>query len=163
MTQQMPYHLIVIVKELGETGGRMWVMKKIQQELALHSGDAFEWNDFGNPRFLYFPKTEFLNLIAGLPCCCSVTWLYSTIRNPIDCSKPGCPILHHFTEFAQTPVHWVGDAIQSSHPLSPPSPSGSIFPSIMVFSNESALRIMSPKYCSFSISPSNEYSGNINI
>ena len=104
MIQQMPYHPIVIAKELGETGGRMWVMKKIQQKLALHSWDAFEWNDFGNPRFLCFPQIEFLNLISDLPCCCSVTWLYSTIRNPIDCSRPGCPILHHFTEFAQTPA-----------------------------------------------------------
>ena len=39
----------------------------------------------------------------------------------------------------------------------------SIFPSIRVFSSESALRIISPKYCSFSISPSNEYSGLISF
>ena len=38
-----------------------------------------------------------------------------------DCSKPGFPGLHYFPEFAQTHVHWVGDAIQPSHPLSPPS------------------------------------------
>ena len=45
------------------------------------------------------------------------------------------------------------------HPLHPPS----IFPSIRVFSNESVLHIRCPKYCSFSfsISPSNEYSGLI--
>ena len=39
----------------------------------------------------------------------------------------------------------------------------SIFPSIRVFSNELALRIRWPKYCSFSISPSNEYSGLISL
>ena len=39
----------------------------------------------------------------------------------------------------------------------------SIFPSITVFSNESALHIRWPKYCSFSISPSNEYSGLISF
>ena len=43
--------------------------------------------------------------------------------DPIDCSKPGFPVLHHLLEFAQTHVHWVSDAIQPSHPLSPPSPS----------------------------------------
>jgi len=35
---------------------------------------------------------------------------------------PGFPVLHYFPEFAQTGVHLVGDAVQPSHPLSPPSP-----------------------------------------
>ena len=61
-------------------------------------------------------------------------------------------------------VHWVGDVIQHSRPLSPlllPS----IFPSIWVFSNESALHIRWPKYWSFSfcITTSNEYSGLISF
>ena len=37
-------------------------------------------------------------------------------------STPGLPVHHQFPEFTQTHVHWVGDAIQPSHPLSPPSP-----------------------------------------
>ena len=41
---------------------------------------------------------------------------------PTDCSTPGFPVLHYLTEFAQTHVHWVSDAIQPSHSLSPPSP-----------------------------------------
>ena len=41
--------------------------------------------------------------------------------NPIDCSRTGFPVLHYLPEFAQTHVHWVNDAIQSSHPLSTPS------------------------------------------
>ena len=41
--------------------------------------------------------------------------------NPLDCSTPEFPVLHHLPELAQTHVHWV-DAIQPSHPLSPPSP-----------------------------------------
>ena len=55
------------------------------------------------------------------------------------------------------------DAIQPSHPLSSPSPMPSIFPSIRVFSSESVLLIKWPEYWSFSfsISPSNEYSGMI--
>ena len=40
----------------------------------------------------------------------------------MDCSIPGLPVLHYLPEFAQTHVHWVGDAVQTSHPLSPPSP-----------------------------------------
>ena len=40
---------------------------------------------------------------------------------PLDCSMPGFPVLYHILEFAQTHVHWVGDAIQSSRPLSSPS------------------------------------------
>ena len=83
--------------------------------------------------------------------------------NPIGCSTPGFPVLHYLPEFAQTPVHQVGDAIQPSHPLSSPSLSAFNFPSIRVFSSELALRIRWPKCWSFSfsISPSNEYSGLI--
>ena len=40
----------------------------------------------------------------------------------MDCSTPGLPIHHHLPELAQTHVHWVGDSIQPSHPLSSPSP-----------------------------------------
>ena len=62
-------------------------------------------------------------------------------------------------------VHWIGDAIQPSHPLSSPSPPDSISPSIRVFSNEMALHIRWPKYWrfSFSISSSNDYSGLISF
>ena len=57
-------------------------------------------------------------------CCCSVAKLYLTLWDPTNCSTPGFPVLHHLLEFAQTYVHWVGDAIQPSHPLPPPSPPG---------------------------------------
>ena len=40
----------------------------------------------------------------------------------MDCSTPGFLVLHHLLELIQTHVHWVGDAIQASHPLSSPSP-----------------------------------------
>ena len=77
-------------------------------------------------------------------------------------STPSLPVHYQLLEFTQTHLHWVGDAIQPSHPLSPlllPS----IFPSIKVFSNESALRIRWPNYWNFSfnISPSNEHPGLI--
>ena len=79
--------------------------------------------------------------------------------DPTDCSSPGFPVHHQLLELVQTHIHQVSDAIQPPHPLSSPSPP-SIFPSISVFSNESALHVRWPKYWSFSfsISPSNEYS-----
>ena len=79
--------------------------------------------------------------------------------NPMNRSKPGLPVHHQLPEFTQTHVHQVGDAIQPSHPLSSLLLPPSIFPTIRIFSNESALRIRWPKYCSFSfsISPSNEH------
>ena len=96
----------------------------------------------------------------------SVAQLCPTLCNPVDCSMPGLPVHHQLPEFTETRVHWVGDVIQPSHPLCCPLlflPS--VFPSIRVFANESALRIKRPKYCSFTfnISPSNEYSGLISF
>ena len=94
----------------------------------------------------------------------SVTQSCPSLCDPMDCSTPGFPVHHQLPGFTQTHVHRVNDAIQPSHPLSSPFPAG-IFPSIRVFSNESTLHIRWPKYWSFSfsISPSNEYSGLISF
>ena len=105
----------------------------------------------------------FFTILYCLPaccCCCSVTKLCLTLCDPIDCSTPGFHYLHYLPEFAQTHVHWVNDAIQPSHPLSPLFLLPAIFPSIKVFSKESVLHIKWPKYWSFNfgIGPSNEYS-----
>ena len=62
------------------------------------------------------------NWTKSSPHCCSVAQSCLTLCNPMDCSTPGFPVLHYLPEFAQTDVHWVGDAIQPSHPLSAPSP-----------------------------------------
>ena len=56
------------------------------------------------------------------PCCCPVIWWYLTLCNPKNCSTPGLPVHHQLPELTQTHVYRVGDAIQSSHPLSSPSP-----------------------------------------
>ena len=94
---------------------------------------------------------------------CSVPKLCPILFNPMDCSTPGFSVLHDLPEFVQTHVHPVGDAIQASHPLSSPFLLPSIFPSIRIFSHELVLYIRWPKYWSFSISPSNEYSGLISF
>ena len=78
----------------------------------------------------------------------------------MNCSLPGLPVHHQLPESTQIHVHWVGDAIQPSHPLSSPSP-----PTFSLSQHqglfESVLCIKWPKYWSFSfsISPSSEYSG----
>ena len=84
----------------------------------------------------------------------------------MDCTTPGFPVHHHqLPEFTQTHVHRVSDAIQPSHPLSSPSPPTFNLSQHRVFSKKSVLRIRWPKYWSFSfsISPSNEYSGLISF
>ena len=93
-------------------------------------------------------------------CCCSVAKSCLPLCDPTDCSTSGFPVLHHLPGFAQIHVHWVGDAIQPSYPLSPPSsPALNLFQH-QVFPTELALHIRWPKYWSFSfsISPSNKYS-----
>ena len=89
----------------------------------------------------------------------------SDFYDPMDCSMTGFSVLHYLPEFAQTHAHWVGDVIQPSHPPSPLLLLPSVFPSIRVFSSESALHIRWPKYWTFSfnISPSNEHSGLISF
>ena len=52
----------------------------------------------------------------------SVTQSCPTLCDPMNRSTPGLPIHHQLPEFTQTNIHWVGDAIQPSHPLSSPSP-----------------------------------------
>ena len=77
----------------------------------------------------------------------SVTQSCPTLCDPMDFSTPCFPVLHYLQELAQTLVH-CHPAISSCHPLLLPS----IFPSMRVFSNESALHIRWPKYWRFSFS-----------
>ena len=95
-------------------------------------------------------------------------FIHSVMSNSLQPHRPQptrLPVLHYLLEFSQTHVHWVNDVIPNHlifcHPLLLPS----IFPSIRVFSKESALRIRWPKdwSFSFSISPSSEYSGLISF
>ena len=62
------------------------------------------------------------NKVFVVSCYSSVASLRLTLCGPMGCSTPGFSVLHHLLGFAQTHVHWVCDAIQPSHPLSPPSP-----------------------------------------
>ena len=101
---------------------------------------------------LYFSLLQFSSVAQSCPTLCI----------PMNRSTPGLPVHHQLPEFTQTHVHRVSDAIQPSHPLLllPPIP-----PSIIVFSNESTLRMRWPKYWSFSFSiiPSKEHPGLISL
>ena len=95
----------------------------------------------------------------------SVTQSCPTLGDPMDCSRLGLPICHQFPEFTQTMYSesvMLSNHLILCHPL---LLLPSIFPSIRVLSNESALRIRWPKYWSFSfsISPSSEHSGLISF
>ena len=70
-----------------------------------------------------FSKNFLLTIPVLVLChCCSVTKLCPTLRDPMNCHLPASSVLLYFPEFAQIHVHWVGDAIQPSHPLPPSSP-----------------------------------------
>ena len=70
----------------------------------------------------FIHKHQKLEAVTGsLGCCCSVAQSCPILWDPMDCSIPGFLVHHHLPEIAQTHVHWVGDAIQPSHPLSSPS------------------------------------------
>ena len=95
----------------------------------------------------------------------SVAQSHSTLGNPMDNSTPGLPVHHQLPEFTQTQVHWASNAIQSSHPLSSRSPPAfNLSQHLGLFIWVSSSHRW-PKYWSFSfsISPSNEYSGLISF
>ena len=93
----------------------------------------------------------------------SVIQLCLTLCDPMDCSMPGLPVHHQLLGFTQIHVRWVSDAIQTSHPLSSPSPPAFNLSQHKGFSNKSILHIRWPKYwCfSFNISLSSEHPGLI--
>ena len=98
-------------------------------------------------------------------CCCSVTQLCLTLSGLMGRSTPGCPVLH--ISWSLLKLMSIMSVMPSNHLVlsRPLLLLPSIFPSSSVFSNELALCIRWSKYCSFSfsISPSNEYSGLISF
>ena len=95
----------------------------------------------------------------------SVTQSCLTLCNPMDCSTPGLPVHHQLPELTQTHVHWVGDAIQPSHPLLCPSPPAFILSQHQcLFQWVSSLhQVAKVLKLQFSLSPSKEYSGMISF
>ena len=92
-----------------------------------------------------------------------VAQLCPAFCNPLDCSMSDLPVQHQLPELAQIHVCWFGEATNHLILCQPLLLLPSAFPSIRVFPNESVLCFSWPKYrrFSFSISPSNEYSGRL--
>src|SRR5574337_601237 len=113
------------------------------------------------PRSTLFPYTTLFRSVQFS----SVIQLCPTLCDPMNCSTPGLPVHHQLTEFTQTHIHQVSDAIQPSHPLLSPSPPAPNPSQHQGLSNESTLRMRWPKYWSFSFSiiPSNEHPGLISF
>ena len=93
---------------------------------------------FFNFLFILLRKFFYNDIDMYFCSCFSVTHSCLTLCYPMDCNMPSI-LVHLLTEFAQTNVHQVGDAIQPSHPLLSLFLLPSIFPSSKVFSNELAL------------------------
>ena len=133
----------------------LWILPLLVTDMG-----SFVFNDLGTvvPRCPWWISSSSVQFSAVSQSCL-------TLWDTMNRSTPGLPVHHQLPQFTQTQVHWVGDAIQPSHLLSPPSSPASIFPSIRIFSNESVLYIRYPKYWSFSfsLSLSSDYSGLISF
>ena len=93
------------------------VPKKLSQRNAIDSvphgiSDEREVSLAGLRTQWSFSSVQFSSVAQSCP----------TLCDSMDCSTPSLPVRHQLMEFTQTHVHWVGDAIQPSHPLSSPSP-----------------------------------------
>ena len=129
--------------------------QRIKEDLVLKTRNHYE-NNFGEKMFPSFHlKPQFSSVAQSCP----------TLCDRMDYSLPGFPVCHQLPELAQTHVHWVGEAIQPSHPLSSPSP-----PAFNLSQHQRLFRWVSSshqvlKYWNFSfrISSSNEYSGLISF
>ena len=75
---------------------------------------ALSWQEYWSRLSFPSPLFEYF--------CCSVAQLCLALCDPMDCSTPGLLVPHHLPRFAQVHVHCISDAVQPSHPLSPPSP-----------------------------------------
>ena len=143
-----------------------WPYLTLSKSQRLNLLDEFERNIFSRS---YFPISKdysfyiLLMFILELLCTCiycfSVAQLYPTPCDPMDGSTPNFLVLHYLPEFAQTHVHWIGDAIQPSHSLLPPSP-----PTFNLSQHQGLFQWVSsshrwPKYWSFSFS----FSPSVNI
>ena len=139
------------------------VSKSVQKHVCvflffIFFGLDYPKNSNKSPKFRCF-LTSFPFLVPflppGMPFSSSLRWkiLHSyqvqfssvaqsclTLCDPMNCSMPGLHVHHQLLEFTQTHVHWVGDAIQPSHPLlspSPPAPNPSQHQSLFQWVNSS--------------------------
>ena len=157
VTRQAP--LVVLSRYINYLDCALWWFSSIyiyfitvRSILLDFNQESFE--QFQNVKLNYFyPSVQFSSVTQSCP----------TLCDPMNSSTPGLPVHHHLTEFIQTQVHQVGDAIQPSHPLSSPflpAPNPSQHQRLFWWVNSSHEVV---KYWSFSFSiiPSKEIPGLI--
>ena len=119
-------------KVLFETSEHLWwvwglILNAILPLLLSYWGFSFALgcgvSFFGGIRF---SSVQFISVTQSCP----------TLCNPMDCSTPGLPVHHQLPELTQIHVHLFGDAIQSSHPLSSPSP-----PTFSLFQHQGVFKL----------------------
>ena len=101
----------------------LWINKRLNEEFTVEDEQHLQATGFPaiipvSPTWCYHclnPWGTFVTVVQSLSIQLFATEL-------MYCSMPGFPLLHYLPESAQTHVHWIGDAIQSPHPLSSPSP-----------------------------------------
>ena len=101
-----------------------------QVELLKSYSKMFSWVRFPDPVEIGWLLEVIVHLLyykIYCCCCCSVTKLSLTLCHTMGYNRPGFPVLHYLQEFAQTHVHWIGDAIQPSHLMSSPSLAFNLF------------------------------------
>ena len=101
-----------VVKTLSSNGGDMGLIPG--------QGTKIPW--CGQKVFLKTMSCPITHLLSIHLAFSSVAQSCPTLCDPMNSSTPGLPVHHQLPESTQTHVHWVGDAIQPSHPLSSPSP-----------------------------------------
>ena len=95
-----------------------WKGERVISGLNISDYKLYKTDQYQSPyKFSNKKKSPTANCCAN---CCSVAKSCPTLWDSVNCSTPGLPALHHLPEFAQTHAHWVGDAIQPSHPLFTP-------------------------------------------
>ena len=142
-----------------------WVGDAIQPSHPLLSPSPPTFNLSQHQGLFKWVSIRVLKMIRIKITSCSGTQFFPTLCELMDCTTPGFPVLHYLPEIAPTQVHWIGVAIQPFHPLSPPSPLA-----LHLFQHQGCFKWFSSSHkvakywsFSFSISPSNEYSGLISF
>ena len=142
-----------------------WVGDAIQPSHPLLSPSPPTFNLSQHQCLFKWVSIRVLKMIRIKITSCSGTQFFLTLCELMDCTTPGFPVLHYLPETAPTQVHWIGDAIQPFHPLSPPSPLA-----LHLSQHQGCFQWFSSSHqvakywsFSFSISPSSEYSGLISF
>ena len=95
----------------------VWRIPRTEEPVRLQSTDLQRvWHDRSDLECTHAPSLNYW-VRSDLCCCCSAAKSCLTVCNPMDYSTPESSVLHYLLEFAQTYVHWAGDAISPFHPL----------------------------------------------